>query len=69
MTRLQLFATDHRLTQRQIAAGAGLSLSQVNAIVRGHQRPRTDTVNRLLAFCRTLDPAVTYELLFGDEAA
>jgi transcriptional regulator with XRE-family HTH domain len=66
---IQRFLDQHGLTQRSLADGSGIALSMVNGIVRGHTRPRVDTVNRLLAFCRSIDPSVTYDQLFGSEAA
>lgn len=65
--QLQQFLDDHGLNQTQLAEGSGIAVSMVNGIVRGHTRPRVDTVNRLLAFCRTVDPCITYEALFGAE--
>jgi len=67
--QIQRFLDDHGLTQTELAEGSGLAVSMVNGIVRGHTRPRTDTVQRLLAYCRTVDPEVTFEALFGDVEA
>lgn len=66
---IQRFLDSHGLSQTDLAVGSGLAVSQVNGIVRGHTRPRVDTVNRLLAYLRKIDPAVTYDDLFGSEAA
>jgi transcriptional regulator with XRE-family HTH domain len=66
---LQQFLDEHGLTQTEMAEGSGIAVSMVNGIVRGHTRPRTDTVQRLLAYCRTVDPEVTFEALFGDTEA
>lgn len=61
------FMEEHGLSQRDVAEGSGLWLSQVNGIVRGHTKPTTDTVNRLLGYFRKVDPSVTYDDLFGAE--
>jgi transcriptional regulator with XRE-family HTH domain len=66
---LLLFIGAHGMTQNEFSERAGVAVSVVNAIVRNHTSPRTDTVNKLLAFCRTIDPEVTYEALFGEAAA
>lgn len=55
----------HQLTQVAIAAETGLQQSAISDIVAGKRRPRTDTVNRILAFARRYEPSVTYEDLFG----
>lgn len=68
-TALDRFLARHRMTQTDLAAGSGMAVSQVNALVRGHHRPRTDTVNKLLAYLRTIEPEITYDDLFGDGAA
>jgi transcriptional regulator with XRE-family HTH domain len=65
-TPLQRFLDEHDLTQTALADGVGMAVSQVNGIVRGHTRPRVDTVNRLLSFFRTVDSRVTYDDLFGN---
>ena len=62
---LRTFLRDHKLTQRDVALGSGLALSAVSDIVTGKRNPRTDSVNRLLGYFRQVDPAVTYEQLFG----
>lgn len=67
-TPLKRFLSEHGLTQTDLAKGTGLWLSQVNAIVNGSS-PRTETVNRILAYVRTVDDGVTYEDLFGRGAA
>lgn len=64
---IKAFLDKHSLTQREVSEGSGIPLSAVNAIIRGHRSPRTETVNKLLAFCRSLDPSITYEQLFGAE--
>ena len=56
----------HGLTQRDVAAGAGLGLSRVNAIARGISSPTTRTVNKLLRYCRSIDGSVKYEDLFEE---
>ena len=55
----------HGLTQRDVASGAGVTLSSVSDIVNGKRCPRTDTVNRLLAYLRRFEPALTYEQVWG----
>lgn len=64
-TPLGRFMELHKLTQRALADGSEITLSQINGIVRGHTKPRVDTANKLVAFCRTLDPTVTLDSLFG----
>lgn len=65
-TPVEAFLSLHGQTQRDAATGSGLGLSLINDLVKGARNPRTDTVNRFLDYCRRLDPAVTYEQLFGE---
>lgn len=67
-TPLQRFMAEHGLDQRDVAAGSGLWLSQVNGIVRGNTQPRQKTINKLLKYLRSIDPDVTYDALFGRAA-
>ncbi len=65
MTLLELMQR-HGLTQVAIATGTGLPQSAISDIAAKKRRPRTDTVNRILAFARLYEPSVTYEDLFGE---
>lgn len=59
----------HGLSQNQAARLSGIPLPTLNDIVARRREPRRDTINRLLAFLRTLEPSITYEDVFGERAA
>ena len=65
-TPLQIFMARHSLTQRDVSEGSGITLSNVNAIVRGFQSPRSDTVVRLLTYLRQIEPEISFDDLFAD---
>jgi transcriptional regulator with XRE-family HTH domain len=65
MRGLQIFALDHRLLNKQLAEAAGISESAISQILGGSVNPSKPTIDKLLAFCKTIDPNVTYETLFG----
>jgi DNA-binding XRE family transcriptional regulator len=64
-TPLESFVQRHSLTQRVVAEGSGLTLSNINGIIRGHQRPRIDTAVKIVDFLREYDPGVTLDDIFG----
>lgn len=63
------FFEQHGLTQLRCAAETGLPLSTVNQVARGKRAATTGTVNRILAWARRYEPAVSYEQLFAPELA
>lgn len=64
---LRKFLADHDLTQRALAAGAGLHEGNVSYILSGRHLPKMATVERILGFARRYDPKVTFEDLFAEE--
>jgi transcriptional regulator with XRE-family HTH domain len=65
MRGLQIFALDHRLKNKQFADAVGISESAISQILSGETNPSKPTIDKLLAFCRTIDATVTYDDLFG----
>lgn len=63
-TPLLNFVKVHGLKYREIAAGSGVPVSAVHAIVNGFRKPRVDNASKLLSYLRTIDPAVTFEVMF-----
>lgn len=69
MNGLQTFASEKRLKNRELAQAADISESAISQILSGTINPSKPTIDKLLAFCRSIDPKVTYDDLFGTEAA
>lgn len=59
----------HNLRQGQLAEGLGLSQSTVSKWFTRGNAPTKKNIDAVIAFCRQYDPAVTYDELFGSEAA
>jgi predicted transcriptional regulator len=59
----------HGLTQLQVSQESGIPISTINGVFHGTRQPRTDTVNRLLAYLRRYEPALTYEQVWGEPAS
>jgi transcriptional regulator with XRE-family HTH domain len=68
MRGLAEFVAKHDLKQRELAEAADISTQAVSYILAGERTPSKDTIDALLAFCRTIDPKVTYDRLFGEVA-
>lgn len=69
MRGLQIFALDHRLKNKQLAEAAEISESAISQILSGDINPSKPTIDKLLAYCRTIDPAISYDDLFGQGVA
>lgn len=65
MTGLADFAAKHGLTPRQLADAAAVTESHARYILAGDRQPSKERIDALLAFCRTIDPDITYDALFG----
>lgn len=63
------FAERNRIKNRELAEAAEISESAISQILDGKTNPSKPTIDKLLAFCRTVDADVTYDALFGPEAA
>ena len=68
MRGLKGFLVKHGITQAALAEAVGVSQPAVTFIVQGENNPSKTTIDAILRFCRTLDPEVTYELLFGESS-
>lgn len=65
MIELKVFLVRHGLEQRDLAAGAGLTPKTISNIMTGKHAPSHRTLTQIIEFCRSLDPNVTFESLFG----
>lgn len=68
MTELRVFLVRHGLRQEDLADAVGISRVAVSNLITGKSEPRKATIDAILSYCRSHDPAVTYDQLFGDPA-
>jgi DNA-binding Xre family transcriptional regulator len=67
--RLTRFLIRHGKKASELARDTGMSEATVSRVLSGvTDNPRKDTVDAILRACKSLDPTVTYEDLFGDAA-
>jgi predicted transcriptional regulator len=59
----------HGLSHKLAAEQSGVPLATLHDVSRGKRSPRTETVNKILAFVRRYEPRVSYEELFAPELA
>jgi predicted transcriptional regulator len=57
----------HGLSHKVAAEQSGVPLATLHDVARGKRSPRTDTVNKILAFVRRYEPRVSYEDLFAPD--
>lgn len=62
---LEVFIARHGFTQKGFAEAAGIDNSNLSYILRGRHRPTQPTIESILEFCRSIEPGVTYEQIFG----
>ena len=59
------FLKQNHTTQSKLAEHLGISRSSISLKLRGIRPINKTEINSILAFCRDLDPSVTYEKLFN----
>jgi transcriptional regulator with XRE-family HTH domain len=62
---LRAFLDRHELSQKELAEAVSLSEATVSRIINGENDPRKENIDALLRFCRTIEPTISYDELFG----
>ena len=65
MPELRNFLIRHKLTQRDLADGIGVTTQFISLILAGESGPSLETAKKILAFCQAREPGLTFEMLFG----
>jgi transcriptional regulator with XRE-family HTH domain len=66
MDELRRFLSRHNLTQEDFAEAIGITSAYVSMLLSGKGKPSLSTAKAILAFCRTKEPGLTFDELFGD---
>jgi transcriptional regulator with XRE-family HTH domain len=66
MDELRRFLSRHNLTQEEFGAAVGISGPYVSMLLSGKGKPSLSMAKTILGYCRTKEPGLTFDELFGD---
>ncbi len=65
MDELKRFLQRHQMTQRDLAGALGVTEGFVSQVVLGQCAVSLERAKQILAFCRTKEPGLDFDDLFG----
>ncbi len=66
MDELRRFLSRHNLTQEDFDEAIGITSAYVSMLLSGKGKPSLTTAKAILAYCRTKEPGLSFDELFGD---
>jgi hypothetical protein len=64
--KLRIFLIANRLSIKLLAQGIGMKAGSVGSKIRGERPWKQVEIDAVIKFCRSYQPSISYDDLFGD---